>query len=59
MPQNAHHGESHPSKVAEGVTHEDLWGEFIVLEEPQSNHDERYDDSEREDVLGNDLGRDG
>jgi hypothetical protein len=49
--EDAHHGECHTGKVAKGIAHKHLRGELIVFDQPQSHHDEWYDDSQREDVL--------
>ena len=30
--QDSHHGKGHTRKIAESVSHEDFWREFVVLE---------------------------
>ena len=45
VPQNTHHGKGHACKVAEGVTHEDLGWELVMLQETQSHKNEGDDDS--------------
>jgi hypothetical protein len=49
--KDANHGESHACEVAEGVAHEYLGWEFVVLNESECHHDEGDNDGEREDVL--------
>ena len=56
VPQNPDHGKSHTRKVAEGITHEDSRGEFVVLEETQGHENERDDDGQGENVLRYSLG---
>ena len=51
VPQNAHHGKSHPCEVTEGVTDEDFRGELVMLEETQGYENERDDDGQGEYVL--------
>jgi len=53
--QDTNHGKSHACKVAEGITHEDFRGELIVLDKRKGHHDKGDYDSEREDVLRDDL----
>ena len=51
VPQNAHHGKSHPCEVAEGITDEHFRWELVVLEETQGYKNERDDDGQGENVL--------
>ncbi len=52
MAEDPYHREGHACEVAEGVSHKDFRGEFIVLQKAQGHKDEGDDDGQREDVLG-------
>ena len=53
--QDAYHRKCHACAVAEGVAHEDLAGEFVVLQEGQSAPKERNHDGEGEHVALDDF----
>ena len=52
MAEDHYHCEGHACEVAEGVSHKDLRGEFVVLQKAQGHEDVGDDDGQREYVLG-------
>lgn len=44
--KDTNHGKGHSCEVAEGVTHEDFGGEFVVLKQAKSDEDEGDNDGQ-------------